>query len=182
MIKDQRWPKQFGDFAEQLVMYVLGQCKNFSVAYVDHVGADIFAVNRDDNNKKYAVSVKGRIMPETESKMFPFDIYNIQKLNETADVFGMIPALAVVIVDEMEGKKKIRIFFSTLEALNDLCNDKNASFISKNQKGDICLKFTQSAHKSYLFDNFNGPKGNIWSKYIDYTELEFTAFDNKIEF
>ena len=44
--KDERWAKQFGDFSEGLVMYLLGQLKNMSVALVDHVGADIFAVNR----------------------------------------------------------------------------------------------------------------------------------------
>lgn len=41
--KDKRWAKQFGDFAENLTMYVLGQLKNMSVALIDHVGADIIA-------------------------------------------------------------------------------------------------------------------------------------------
>ena len=41
--KDDRWPKQFGDFAECLAMYVLGQLKNMSVARIDHVGADLIA-------------------------------------------------------------------------------------------------------------------------------------------
>ena len=59
--KDDRWPKQFGDFAECLAMYVLGQLKNMSVARIDHVGADLIAAKREDKRIRYAVSVKIRV-------------------------------------------------------------------------------------------------------------------------
>ena len=41
--KDPRWSKQFGDFGEQLVMYLIGRHKNMKVALVDHAGADLIA-------------------------------------------------------------------------------------------------------------------------------------------
>ena len=43
--RDLRFPKQFGDFSESLVMYILG-LNNWSVALIDHVGADVIAVRR----------------------------------------------------------------------------------------------------------------------------------------
>lgn len=45
--KDLRWTKQFGDFAENLTMYVLGQLSDMSVALIDHVGADVIASKRE---------------------------------------------------------------------------------------------------------------------------------------
>lgn len=70
--KDQRWAKQFGDFAECLTMYVLGQLRDMSVALIDHVGADVIATKRKDTSVRYAISVKGRNIPPSESKSFNF--------------------------------------------------------------------------------------------------------------
>lgn len=42
--RDLRLPKQFGDFSESLVMYILG-LNNWSVALIDNVGADVIAVS-----------------------------------------------------------------------------------------------------------------------------------------
>ena len=53
--KDDRWAKQFGDFAECLVMHVFGQLKNMSVALIDHVGADVIASTRDGKELRYAI-------------------------------------------------------------------------------------------------------------------------------
>lgn len=36
------------------------QKKNISVALIDHVGADLIAVKRDNLSVRYAISVKGR--------------------------------------------------------------------------------------------------------------------------
>lgn len=96
--RDLRFPKQFGDFAESLVMYVLG-LSNWSVALIDHVGADVIAVSRVNNDKRMAISVKGRNFPSTESKSFDFDRNNIDKLIDTANLLGMIPAVSFVFVD-----------------------------------------------------------------------------------
>ena len=78
--RDLRFPKQFGDFSESLVMYILG-LNNWSVALIDHVGADVVAVRRRDS-KRLAISVKGRNFPDTESKSFDFDRNNINKLKK----------------------------------------------------------------------------------------------------
>ncbi len=77
--RDLRFPKQFGDFSESLVMYILG-LNNWSVALIDHVGADVIAVRRTGEFQRLAISVKGRNFPDTESKSFDFDRNNINKL------------------------------------------------------------------------------------------------------
>ena len=43
---DKMVPKQFGDFAEYLVMYVLG-LKGMRVCLVDHTGADIIKISQN---------------------------------------------------------------------------------------------------------------------------------------
>lgn len=63
--RDLRFPKQFGDFAETLVMYILG-LKSWSVALIDHVGADIIAINKDSLLRRFAISVKGEIFQVTK--------------------------------------------------------------------------------------------------------------------
>lgn len=116
--KDGRWAKQFGDFAELLVMHLLNQGKNMSVALVDYVGADLFAVARKDPTKRYAISVKGRVVPQNESKNYTFDSKNAQGICHTAQLFGMEPAVAFVFVDEQEGRRKIRMMFAPLDNLD----------------------------------------------------------------
>ncbi|MBQ8165625.1 MAG: hypothetical protein IJZ96_01160 [Lachnospiraceae bacterium] len=147
--KDDRWAKQFGDFAESLTMYVLGQLKNMSVALIDHVGADVIASNRSDNSVRYAISVKGRNIPKTESKSFNFSQGNIDKLTETANIFGMVPAVSFVFVDEMEGPKKIRIFVAELETLVKLCQDPEIGFLNFASDG-LTFKYTESNQKHWL--------------------------------
>lgn len=180
--KDQRWAKQFGDFAEQLVMYVLGRCKNMSVALVDHVGADVFAVSRADHSKRFAVSVKGRIIPKSESMNFVFDMDNMKKLKETADVFGMEPALALVLVDEQEGKRKIRLFFFTMENIDILCRNEEAEFVKYTDKGEISFKITESRKMHYLTKHFKEDGAGRWADYIDYTELTFDELTKGVSF
>ena len=171
--KDDRWAKQFGDFAENMVMYVLGQMKNMSVAIIDHVGADIIASRRDDVVKRYAISVKGRNFPENESKSYNFSQDNIDKLIETSKVFDMIPAVAFVFVDNMEGARKIRMFVITLEDMMNMCKDETP-FLNFAKDG-ITFKYTEGKK----VHNLTEIKAN---KKIDYTELEFTQLGNKADF
>lgn len=180
--KDQRWAKQFGDFAEQLVMYVLGRCKNMSVALVDHVGADVFAVSRADHSQRFAVSVKGRIIPMSESMNFVFDKDNMNKLEETADTFGMESALALVLVDEQEGRRKIRLFFFTMRNIDSLCRNEEAKFVSYTKKGEISFKITESKNAHYLTEHFKGDGAGRWADYIDYTELTFDSLSGEVSF
>lgn len=147
--KDDRWAKQFGDFAESLTMYVLGQLKNMSVALIDHVGADVIASDRSNSSIRYAISVKGRNIPTTESKSFNFSQGNIDKLTETANVFGMIPAVSFVFVDEMEGTKKIRIFVAELKNLLDMSNNPEVGFVNVASDG-LTIKYTESKNTHWL--------------------------------
>ena len=156
--RDLRFPKQFGDFAESLVMYVLG-LSNWSVALIDHVGADVIAVSRVNNDKRMAI---------TESKSFDFDRNNIDKLIDTANLLGMIPAVSFVFVDFQEGVRKIRIIMIELSDLENMAINKNIGFVNLNAKSGIQIKFTQSKRISHLQEI----KTN---KQIFYTELEFNC-------
>lgn len=146
--KDKRWAKQFGDFSESLTMYVLGQLKNMKVALIDHVGADLIATKLEDTSMRYAISVKGRNIPESESKSFNFSQDNISKLEQTAKEFGMVPAVSFVFVDDMEGVKKIRMFVATLSDLKCLSDDGEVGFINWSSDG-LSLRYTEgkNAHR-----------------------------------
>lgn len=149
MSRDLRFPKQFGDFAESLVMYILG-LNNWSVALIDHVGADVIAVRRTGESQRLAISVKGRNFPDTESKSFDFDRNNINKLEDTANMLGMIPAVSFVFVDAQEGIKKIRIIMAELSVLEQLATDSTIDFVNYNSKQGIQIKFTQSQRTNHL--------------------------------
>lgn len=183
--KDLRWAKQFGDFAENLTMYVLGQLSDMSVALIDHVGADVIAskrikdsqkdrtVPKDNTPKRYAISVKGRNIPPTESKSFNFSQGNIDKLTETAATFGMIPAVSFVFVDEMEGPKKIRMFVANLTDLQEMSDDPQVGFLNKANDG-FSLRYTESDHTHWL-------KAIRECNKIAYFEMQFNVLENVLE-
>lgn len=170
-VRDLRFPKQFGDFAETLSMYVLG-LQNWSVALIDHVGADLLAVD-SSKSKRYAISVKGRNFPDSESKSFKFDKNNIQKLSDTAKMLGMEPAVSFVFVDEQEQVKKIRIMMITLSDLISLSLDDEVAYVNQNSGEDIIIKFTQSARTNHLL-------AIKQSSVIKYSELIFNELNSLI--
>ncbi|AIZ56721.1 hypothetical protein Mpt1_c08450 [Candidatus Methanoplasma termitum] len=177
--EDGRLPKQFGDFAEGLVMYLLGQ-RGMSVALIDHVGADLIAAERNNPEKRYAISVKGRNIPDTESKGFNFSQDNIDKLRRTAETFGLIPAVAFVFVDKFEKVVKIRILLSTLDKLQEQSKNEKIEFINdKVKSGGIYIKYeklAKSGKDSHLDQIRN-------CGFIDYTEFELNRMDtNKSPF
>ena len=147
--RDLRFPKQFGDYSESLVMYILG-LNNWSVALIDHVGADVVAVRWRGDSKRLAISVKGRNFPDTESKSFDFDRNNINKLKDTANMLGMIPAVSFVFVDSQEEKRKIRIIMAELSTLECLAENSETHFVNYNSKHGIQIKFTQSQRTNHL--------------------------------
>ncbi len=177
--KDLRWAKQFGDFAENLTMYVLGQLSDMSVALIDHVGADVIASQREKDSqegnvsKRFAISVKGRNIPPTESKSFNFSQGNIDKLTETATTFGMIPAVSFVFVDEMEGPKKIRMFVAKLMDLQEMSADPQVGFLNKANDG-FSLRYTESDHTHWL-------KAIRECDKIAYFEMQFNVLENVLE-
>lgn len=168
--KDQRWAKQFGDFAECLTMYVLGQLRDMSVALIDHVGADVIATKRKDTSVRYAISVKGRNIPASESKSFNFSQGNIDKLTETANTFGMVPAVSFVFVDEMEQRKKIRLFVAKLEDLLQMSDDPKVGFLNGASDG-ISLRYTEGKSAHWLRDIKA-------CKRIAYFEMQFNELEN----
>ena len=168
--KDDRWAKQFGDFAENLTMYILGQLKNMSVALIDHVGADIIAVKRENPSVRYAISVKGRNIPPAESKSYGFSQGNIDKLTETAKAFGMVPAISFVFVDEMEGTKKIRVFVAELGDLLQMCSDPQVGFINHGIDG-FSIRYTEGKSTHWLSDIRNCEK-------IAYFEMQFNMLED----
>lgn len=147
--RDGRWAKQFGDFAEHLTMYVLGQLNDMSVALIDHVGADVIAIKRDGSEERYAVSVKGRNIPPTEGKNYNFSQRDIDKLEETAEMLKMTPAVSFVFVDEMEGAKKIRVFVAELANIFRLCDDSGTGFLNRVADG-ISFCYTEGKSRQWL--------------------------------
>lgn len=109
--KDPRWSKQFGDFGEQLVMYLIGRHKNMKVALVDHAGADLIASDLGNKANRYAISVKSHSLNvsvnngkvDMESKCYTFDEHNVTELWNFARNFDLQPALSMVIVQPIVG-------------------------------------------------------------------------------
>lgn len=171
MIKDERLPKQFGDFAENLVMFILGKFKGKRVALVDHIGADIIATSKT-GDEKFAISVKGRNFPKSESYQFNFSKGNVEKLKDFSESFNMIPTIAFVFCDDMEGEEKIRIFMLKLKTLEKMAFDSsnNIVTISKGYDEGYNFKYAKGRKVDYL---------SIIKKRndIDYTEIKIEKID-----
>ena len=138
--KDERLPKQLGDFAEGMVMYVLGRMRGMSVALIDHVGADIIASKA---GKRYAISVKSRIFSTKtkETRSTSLSPSHIEKLKETAKTFGMEAAVAFVFVDEYDGTMKIRILLATTEDLEKGAGDKKYFLHKSSKSGELWIGY-----------------------------------------
>lgn len=95
---NSRAPKQLGDFGEGLVTYAL-HLKGFEVACVDHVGADLIAVKKNDDKNRIAVSVKTRLYKEgsIETRGSVIEKGHIEKLKHFADRFVLEPVFARVV-------------------------------------------------------------------------------------
>jgi Holliday junction resolvase len=120
--RDGRLPQQFGKFGESLVMFWLGQTLGYSVALVDHVGADIIA---SKNGKRLAVSVKSRLF-RNDDPSFVFDINNNNKLRDFAGDFGCAPAVAFVFGDK-DGNN-MDVYLIELDIFEKCCREKAIGF------------------------------------------------------
>ena len=168
-LKDKRLPKQFGDFAESLVMYVFGEYKSMRVALVDHIGADIIA-SKPGGNSRYAISVKGRNFPKAESKGYHFGTHDIEMLRDFADSFALTPAVAFVFTDGMEGDEKIRMFVVLLDTMERLAASGACSYISASSRGGVHLNYGITSRYNHLQEIRD-------SGFFDYTELTFDVLD-----
>ncbi len=99
---DIRAPKQLGDFGEGLANYTLLR-KDYKVACVDHVGADLIA---QKGPHRIAVSVKTSFYKEKSvtTRGFVIEYEHIDKLKQFAEAFNLEPVFAKVVCiadDEM---------------------------------------------------------------------------------
>ena len=114
---DLNLSRQLGDFGEYLLVMLLGRVKQYKVARIDHVGADLIATDR--KGRKYAISVKTRMGREytfdenyESQKVKPK--HELGKLQDFADKYpGMIPAVACIFIDKEY--RDADIYISTLE-------------------------------------------------------------------
>ena len=136
--KSKRASKQLGDFGEQLVMHILVQYNYKSVALVDHVGADLIMSNDD---KVYAISVKSRIIPKSESKNYSFDKKHLDKLIEFSKKFNMIPTIALVINDPED---TISVYLMTLNILEKIAKS-DSKIANINSNGDISINYNANS-------------------------------------
>ena len=141
MEKVGRLPQQFGKFGECLVMFWLGRTLNYTVALVDHEGADIIA----SGDKRYAVSVKSRTF-DNRNERITFDVDNQNKLRNFAHKFGCIPAIAFVFVDK--GGTYIDVCFVELDKMIGLASENNLCFQSC--KDGIRLHHNTPERQKYL--------------------------------
>lgn len=170
--KDKRLPKQFGDFAESLIMYLLGRHKGARVALVDHVGADIIAT-APDSSARYAISVKGRNFPASESKGFNFSKHDVDMLRDFAASFELIPAVAFVFADDMDGKEKIRVFLVRLDDMGHLAANEECGFFSLSDSrttGGLSIRYSRTSRHDHLADIQACDA-------VDYTELTFDVLN-----
>ena len=162
---DERIKKQFGDFAEHLIMFLLG-AEGMSVAHIDHVGADLFATDR--NGKKYAISVKGRRF-KTDSPTYTFTESNIKHLTETAKKWDMNPAIAFVLINHHEEHRIIRVIIMALETMKMKGEDSEIKYINKVQHG-YSIRISNDTYITQIRHD----------KELYYSELEFNAFNRSI--
>lgn len=198
--KDPRWPKQLGDFGEQLVMYLIGRQKNMKVALVDHAGADLIASDLGNKNNRYAISVKSHTLNikiskdkiDIESKLYNFDKHNIEQLKNFAENFALEPVVSIVIVqpevpqDHPDWKKRMCKY------------EKNGKYFEKHDKLviDVFTFLLKDAlnmineGKCYCTSKLDSPGGfnfKFENKYfeklladerIDHTRLSFDSLDH----
>lgn len=123
----ERLEKQLGDFGEQLVMTLLGRIAKYSVAYVDHEGADLIATKGTDSNdndkekgRGYAISVKAAQIGPSENETKVFIDTDQKKLCVFAKDFNLIPTVAMVFIPK--DFAFIDVYLITLDAFVKLAN------------------------------------------------------------
>jgi len=120
-----RAAKQLGDFGEALVTYDFIR-KEYQVAVVDHVGADLICSKEESEKryKRYAVSVKTRWFKpgSTESRMFNIEEAHLEKLKYFSKLFNLEPLFSLLVC--LSDSQKLVLFtlkVSDIE-IGDICN------------------------------------------------------------
>lgn len=136
------------NMGERLTMFYLYHYLNCDVEYVDYVGADLIAINRNDKTR-YAISVKTRKMSEKweddkailESRsVTSFRDKDAKFLRCFADDMKMEALVAYVIVFQRNNKKRgynsILLFLIGLDDLEDMRNDENIRYVEMHIQGN----------------------------------------------
>lgn len=126
--------KQLGDFGEQLVITMLGRIAKYSVAQVDHEGADLIAVD-PESNKRYAISVKSAQFGPEESESKAFKIKDQVKLCVYAKEMDLIPAVAMIFIPR--DFAFIDLYMVTLDHLRELADKGNKNAKESTIKFDL---------------------------------------------
>lgn len=133
--KPGRLAHQFGKFGEGLVLWWLGQFYGYSVALVDHEGADIVAHN---DTEHLAISVKS-----VHASNKYYDKHNQDKLRIFAQKFGdLTPAVAFVFVwgeSDKDSHAMIDVFLFKLDDIEMLINNHEKGFSRHKKDQDIYL-------------------------------------------
>lgn len=167
--RKDRLEKQLGDFGEQLVMTLLGRIAGYSVAYVDHEGADLIATEPDNKEKRYAISVKSAQIGPNENETKVFKKQDQEKLCVFARDFGLIPAVAMLFIPR--DFAFIDVYLVTLDAFIELAG-KNGDSIEEN-----AVKFTSNGIQINNFSlgmgqaNINHSDKKGYLKYLHTNEL-----------
>ena len=162
---------QFGDFARHLALYVIGQRSNKTVMLLEELenSTEKLLSNRD----VYVIHARGRHISEKEGYNVPFEKGDIEKLKVAVEKHkescSITPLLAYVCVDDMESKKKIRIFWLTLADAESMGEDSSIEFLNCSQ-GGINLCYTEGTNVQRLTEiKRNNNKMN-------YVELQFVDY------
>lgn len=161
--KGKMTTRQFGEFAKWMALYAIGQKCVKPVVLLEDL---------EENAEKPAESgccviyARGRNIPLTESKNITFKEEGIAKLKEANKNYNnLTPILAYVCVDEMEGARKIRIFWATLADAEEMKDDLEVGFL-KSSEGGITLRYTKGVRVNRLKEIKDSDKMN-------YIELQF---------
>lgn len=172
--KDWNLSRQLGSFGENLAMFAIGNMKGYKIAIVDHVGADLVATDKKGN--AFAISVKTKTNLEYNySKSDDNNVHELNKLFEFAKSFGMIPAVAYVLLPK--DLSYIDIYIITLDKLFELALDKNIKGIYCNDSFSYNGNLNDDSWKKTLeYINFSGIKSNekcLQNKeWIDHMHIE----------
>ena len=166
--------KRFREFTNMLVMYLLeeqGMCVEFADTGMS--GVDLVATaQKEDGDKKYAITLVRRNIPDTESKEVLFVKSRIDKLEKVAKELEYIPVAVFVITDTMQGVKKFRFALAQLDELVKMCEDKDISYVKYAADGDgIWLNYNEGINVRWLEEIKQNKKVGYMEAQLTYNNI-----------
>ena len=166
--------KRFKEFTNMLVMYLLeeqGMCVEFADSGMS--GVDLVATaQKEDGDRKYAITLVRRNIPDTESREVHFKKNCIDKLQQTANKEGFIPMAVFVIIDTMQGEKKFRFVIAQLDELVKMCEDKDISYVKYAADGDgIWLNYNEGINVRWLEEIKQNKKVGYMEAQLTYNNI-----------